>query len=88
MSKKKLLTLPTLHSDTEAEHFVATADLSHYDLSGFTPMKFEFSKKDAALNMRLPPALLAAIKEKAKRQGIPYTRYVRMLLEKDVAHSS
>jgi predicted DNA binding CopG/RHH family protein len=30
--------------------------------------------------------LLAAVKAKAKSKGIPYTRYVRMLLESDVAH--
>lgn len=37
------------------------------------------------LNMRLPQNLLDALKLKARAQGIPYTRYVRLLLEKDVA---
>lgn len=37
--------------------------------------------------MRLPASLLAALKAKAKANGIPYTRYVRMLLESDVARS-
>jgi predicted DNA binding CopG/RHH family protein len=36
--------------------------------------------------MRIPVGLLEAVKAKAK--GIPYTRYVRMLLEADVAKRS
>jgi predicted DNA binding CopG/RHH family protein len=32
--------MPSLRSDTEAEDFVAMADLSQYDLSGFKPMPF------------------------------------------------
>lgn len=78
--------MPTLLNDEAAEHFVETADLSTYDLSGFKPMHFEFEPKAAALNMRLPQNLLAALKVKAKAKGIPYSRYVRLLLEKDVAH--
>jgi len=50
--------LPPLTSDAEAEDFVETADLSEYDLSGFTPMRFEIEPKAASLNMRLPAALL------------------------------
>ncbi|MGB6007598.1 CopG family antitoxin [Castellaniella sp.] len=73
-----------MHSDQEAEDFVANADLSEYDLSGFKPMHFELEPKSASLNMRLPAALLDAIKARAKARGIPYTRYVRMLLESDV----
>lgn len=77
--------MPSLRSDAEAEKFVAKADLSQYDLSAFTPMRFEIAKKEAALNMRLPGALLEAVKTKAARKGVPYTRYVRMLLEADIA---
>jgi predicted DNA binding CopG/RHH family protein len=78
--------LPPLRSDAEAETFVDTADLSQYDLSGFRPMRFEIEPKAASLNMRLPTSLLDAVKAKAKANGVPYTRYVRMLLEMDVAH--
>lgn len=77
--------LPPLRSDAEAEDFVATADLTDYDLSGFRPMRFEIEAKAASLNMRLPAALLEAVKARARASGIPYTRYVRMLLEADVA---
>lgn len=77
--------MPTLRSDAEAEAFVDTVDLSEYDLSGFAPMRFEFAPKAASLNMRLPVSLLDAVKAKAKASGVPYTRYVRMLLEADVS---
>jgi len=48
-------------------------------------MGFEIEPKSAALNMRLPASLRSALKAKAKAKGVPYTRYVRMLLETDVA---
>ena len=51
--KKKI---PTFKTDKEAERFVDTADLSKYDLSGLKPVKFEFEKKSAQLNMRVPKA--------------------------------
>jgi len=82
--KAKSKLMPSLTSDKEAKRFVETADLSNYDLSGFKPMHFEFEPKTAALNMRLPQKLLATLKVKAKAKGIPYSRYVRLLLEKDV----
>jgi predicted DNA binding CopG/RHH family protein len=82
--KSKPKSMPSLRSDAAAERFIATADLSEYDLSGFKPMRFEIEPKASALNMRLPISLLNAVKAKAKAKGIPYTRYVRMLLESDV----
>lgn len=83
--KAKRKPMPSLRSDAAAERFAAGADLTQYDLSGFVPMRFEIEPKAAALNMRLPGALLDAVKAKAKAKGVPYTRYVRMLLESDVA---
>lgn len=76
--------MPPLTSDEAAEQFVAEADLSQYDLTGFAPMRFEIEPKSAALHLRLPASLLEALKAKARARGIPYTRYVRMLLEADV----
>ncbi len=84
-AKSKKQPMPSLRSDEDAERFVDTADLSQYDLSGFKPMHFEIEPKSAVLSMRLPSALLDAVKLKAKARGIPYTRYVRMLLETDIA---
>ena len=85
--KAKAKTIPSLHGDATAEEFVASADLSQHDLSGFKPMRFEIEPKSAALHMRLPLSLLEALKAKAKAKGVPYTRYVRMLLEADVSSS-
>jgi len=85
--KKQSKPMPSLRSDADAEAFTAHADLSQYDLSSFKPMRFEIAKKNTALNMRIPSALLDAVKAKALRQGVPYARYVRMVLEADIAAS-
>lgn len=87
MKKRALKTMPSLKSDEEAEQFVDSADLSEYDLSEFASVKFEFEPKTAALNMRLPHNLLAAVKIKAKAEGIPYTRFIRRILEQAITHS-
>ena len=79
--KKKL---PTLKSDAEAEAFVANADLTEYDLSELVPMRFELKLKDKAVNLRLPSPLLDAVRERAKRVGVPYQRFIRMALERAV----
>jgi predicted DNA binding CopG/RHH family protein len=76
--------VPQFKTDQEAEAFLEQ-DLSDIDFSQFKPMHFEIAKKEAALNMRLPFALLEAVKAKAAGKGVPYARYVRMLLEADVA---
>ena len=75
---------PDFKSDEEAEEFVATADLSEYDFSDMKPMRFEFANKDARVNMRLPADLLQAVKLSAARQGIPYQRFIRQVLEQVV----
>ena len=77
--------LPRLTTDEEAERFVDEADLSEYDLSGFKPMQFEFEKKSARVNMRLPEPLLDAVKEKARARGIPYQRFIREAIERALA---
>ncbi|MDR2077093.1 MAG: BrnA antitoxin family protein [Desulfovibrio sp.] len=84
MKKQAVKSMLSLKSDEEAERFVETADLSEYDLSGFAPVKFEFEPKSAALNMRLPQNLLNAVKIRAEAEGIPYTRYIRLVLEQAV----
>jgi len=78
--------VPEFKSDAEAEAFLEQ-DLSNLDFKQFKPMRFEIAAKEAALHMRLPGALLEAVKAKAKAKGIPYTRYVRMLLEADVVRT-
>ncbi len=77
-------TFPTFKTDAEAERFVDTADLSEYDFSKFKSLKFEFAAKDERVNMRLPAALLKAVQAKAKAAGMPYQRFIRATLEKEV----
>lgn len=76
--------IPSFHTIEDAERFVETADLSEFDLSDFKPMHFEFEPKSKTLNMRVPESLLDALKAKAKAKGIPYTRYVRQVLEQSI----
>jgi predicted DNA binding CopG/RHH family protein len=78
---------PDFQSDDEAERFVAEADLSQFDFSDFRPAGFEFAKKTARINMRLPEALLAAIKRQAAARGLPYQRLIREILEQAVRRS-
>lgn len=84
MSKQtKPTSVPRMTTDEEAEAFLMQ-DLSELDFSQFKPIPFEFEKKEAQVNMRVPQSLLDSVKEKAKALGIPYTRYIRMLMEQDV----
>ncbi|MGH7067692.1 MAG: CopG family antitoxin [Acetobacteraceae bacterium] len=81
--KKKI---PTFQTDKEAQDFVDTADLTEYALSGGTPSQFEFEPKSAHLNMRVPKPLLDAVRERARVRGIPYTRFIRQLMEREMSH--
>ncbi len=76
--------VPKMTTDEEAEAFL-DQDLSDLDFSQFNPVRFEFERKSAQLNMRIPQSLLDAVKVKANERGIPYTRYIRELMERDVA---
>ena len=76
--------IPTFKTDKEAENFVATADLSKYDLSGARMVKFELRPKDKAISLRLPEDLLKAVQSKAKSEGIPYQRLIRQAIEREV----
>jgi len=79
--KKKI---PTFKTDEEAEKFVAAADLTEYDLSGFKTVNFEFKPKKESISLRLPTELLIAVKKKAHSEGIPYQRLIRKALEREV----
>jgi predicted DNA binding CopG/RHH family protein len=80
--KKKL---PVLRSDKDAEQFVATADLTRYDLSGMTALNFEFKPKTERVNMRLSKDLLDTVKARAAKEGVSYQRFIRLALERAVA---
>ena len=81
MTKKKTKPFPELASDAAAEAFVAEADLTEFDWSDMKPVRFEFAAKDARINMRLPANLLAAVKQRAAREHMPYQRFIRRALE-------
>lgn len=78
---------PVLRSDAEAERFVAEADLTDYDFSQMVPMAFERRRVDRQVSIRLPAGLLDAVKERANARGIPYQRYIREVLEREVLRS-
>lgn len=81
--KKQSRKVPRLKSDKQAEDLLAQ-DLSDLDFSQFKPARFEFEKKEAQINMRVPKPLLDAVKAKAKARGIPYTRLIRETLERSL----
>ena len=76
--------VPKLKSDEAAEDFL-DHDLSRLDFSQFKPMRFEFEKKTARVNMRLPQTLLDAVKKRATSRKIPYQRFIREALEQAVS---
>jgi len=79
---------PALKTDEEAEAFLQQ-DLSDFLHRGnFSPFRFEFKPKDKSINLRIPAGLLKAVQSRAKRQGIPYQRYIRQELERSVAAKS
>ena len=80
--KKKI---PTFKSDKEAEAFVATADLTDYDLSGAKLVRFELKRKDKSINLRLSEELFDAVRERAARAGLPYQRFIRLALEQAIS---
>jgi len=72
--------VPKLATDEEAEAFL-DQDMSDLDFSQFKPVRFEFEKKTAQLNMRLPKSLLETVKQRASQRRVPYTRFVNVVLE-------
>ena len=80
--KKKL---PKLNSDKVAERLLRS-DLTNYLHAGnFTKTTFEFVPKAKSISIRLSEQLLDAIKRQSREVGIPYQRYIRILIEKGLA---
>jgi predicted DNA binding CopG/RHH family protein len=79
--------VPNLKTDAAAEAFLAQ-DLANLDFSQFRPANFEFERKTAQLNMRVPAVLLEAVKQRAATRGIPYTRFIREAVEHALARPS
>ncbi len=74
---------PRMTTDEEVESFL-DQDLSDLDFSRFKPVHFEFEKKAARVNLRVPQALLDAVKARAAERGISYQRFIREVLERAV----
>ena len=68
--------VPKMTTDEEAEAFL-DQDLSDLDFSQFKPVRFEFERKSAQLNMRIPQSLLDAVKVKANERHSLYPLYPR-----------
>jgi predicted DNA binding CopG/RHH family protein len=76
--------IPTLKNDEEAEAFL-DQDLTDYlDLDNFTVVRFEFLPKTKKVNLRVPEALLEAVRQQAKQEGISYQQYIRRAVEKSL----
>ena len=79
--KKKV---PHFQTDEETEAFLEQ-DLTDYLHAGnFKPMHFEIRPKEKSINLRISEDLLAVVRENAKREGVPYQRYIRHLIERGV----
>jgi predicted DNA binding CopG/RHH family protein len=75
--------VPRMTTDEEAEAFLEQ-DLSELDFSQFRKLVWESAPKTARINMRLPEALMKALKTRAAQRGIPYQRLIREVLEREV----
>ena len=76
--------MPRLSSNKSAADFVASADLTRYNLSGMVPVRFEFKPKTERVNMRLSKELLDSVKKRAAKTGVSYQRFIRLALERAV----
>ena len=76
--------IPTLKSAEEAKSLL-DRDLTDYrDLDNFTVVRFEFLPKTKKANLRVPEALLEAVRQQAKQEGISYQKYICRAVEKSL----
>jgi len=71
---------PTLPSDEAAEKFVEDADLSEFDWTQAVPITMELRKKNGQLNVRMPETELNKVRAAAEREGMPLSRFVRLMI--------
>jgi predicted DNA binding CopG/RHH family protein len=79
--KKKV---PHFKTDEEAEAFLEQDLTDYLHAENFKPMHFEIRPKEKSVNLRMSEALLDAVRESAKREGVPYQRFIRHVLERAV----
>ena len=73
---------PTLPTDDAAAKFVNEADLSEFDWSQTIPVTMEFRKKNGQLNVRMPEDELMKVRAAADREGMPLSRFVRLMISR------
>jgi predicted DNA binding CopG/RHH family protein len=76
--------VPRLTTEEEAEAFL-DQELSDFNLSRLEPALFAFEKKSERIDMRVPKPLLDALKERASHLGIPYTRFIRDIMDREIS---
>lgn len=79
-NSKKPNPWPTLPTDEDAAKFVEESDLSQYDWGNMVPITMEFRKKNSQLNLRLPEDELTRARAAAEREGMPLSRFVRLMI--------
>ena len=78
---------PTLPTDETAVKFVDDSDLSEFDWSKAVPVTMEFRKKNGQLNVRMPEQELTKVREAAEREGMPLSRFVRLMIARGMLSS-
>ena len=73
--------IPTFKSDKEAEEFLEQDLTDYISRENFQKVQFEFLPKTKQVNLRFPEKLLTAVQKKAKKEGIPYQKYIRKAVE-------
>lgn len=53
-------------------------------MSDMMPVRFELRRKDKAINLRLPDALLEEVRSRAKRADMPVQRFIRLAIERAI----
>lgn len=80
MKEKALKQFPVFHTDEEAEDFVATADLSEYDMSGFIPWDLAMNAPENENYVLIPKDLAATARAKAHARGVAFSDVIREAL--------
>ncbi len=77
--------LPHFKTDEELEQFLEQDLTDYINLKNFHKVSFEFQPKSEKVNLRLPANLLSTVKERAQQEGIPYQKYIRLLVERSLS---
>ncbi len=77
--------IPTFKSDKETEKFLEQDLTDYISRENFQKVQFEFLPKTKQVNLRFPEKLLTAVQKKAKKEGIPYQKYIRKAVEESLS---